>query len=110
MRPVRSLLLVALDDLGPSRLSVVRITTRLTERASLAQQVPALVERDLDLLEALSVAIARGAVRLALPQRVLFLDELLDRPVDLRIVHDATLEEARFVAAAAAAELDAKRQ
>jgi hypothetical protein len=95
MRPVRTLLLllVALDDLGPSRLSVVRITTRLAERPSLAQEVPALVERDLDLLEALAVAIARGSVRLALPQRVLFVDELLDRPMNLRIVHDATLEE-----------------
>jgi hypothetical protein len=50
----------------------------------LAEQIPTLVERDLQVLQAASVGLACVAGRLSLPQLVLLRDELLDRPVDLR--------------------------
>ena len=46
------LLLVALDDLGVANLRRVGILPGLAQRAALAQEVPALVERDLDRLRA----------------------------------------------------------
>jgi len=44
-------LLVALDDLGPPEIGVVGVTARFAERAPLSQQVPGLVERDLERVE-----------------------------------------------------------
>src|SRR5215207_211656 len=44
--------------------------TAVAERAALAQQIPALVERDLHYLQALSVFLGRVTRRLSLPQRV----------------------------------------
>src|SRR5712691_7796537 len=52
------LLLVALDDVGPSRVGVARIAPGITQRPPLAQEVPVLVESDLQLLQALTVGIA----------------------------------------------------
>ena len=46
-----------------------------------------MVERDLELLQPLAVGFAGVPGRLALPQLVLLGDELLDRPMNLRIVH-----------------------
>src|SRR6266508_4297335 len=91
-RPFGSpLLLVALHHLRPSDVGCVRVATGVAERAALAQQIPALVERDLHCLQALSVFLGRVARRLSLPQRVLLGHELLDRSVDLRILHQALL-------------------
>src|SRR5436309_5798228 len=75
--PPAELLLVALDDVLSAHVCRVRIATRLTKRTALAEQVPALVERDLDRLEPATVLIRRGAGGLALPQVVLFSNELL---------------------------------
>src|SRR4051812_40361693 len=72
------LLLVALHDLGRPRLRRVRILAGVATRAPLPEQVPALVERHADLLEAPPLALADGAGRLALPELVLLGDELLD--------------------------------
>src|SRR5438067_783457 len=63
------------------------VGSRLAQRAALPEQVPALVERDLDVLQAPSLGLARLSVGFPLPQLVLLGDELLDRPVDLTIVH-----------------------
>src|SRR6266540_3079105 len=86
----RWLLLVALDHLGPPDVGRVRVAVRVAQRASLAQQVPALIERDLQLLQTLAVALAGVAARLSRPQLVLLRDELLDLAVDLRIVHESS--------------------
>src|SRR5712691_1899593 len=84
------LLLIALDDLGAPDVGGAWIASCLTQRASLPQQVPALIERDLDTRQALPVGFTSGAGRLAFPQLVLFGDELLDLGVNLRIFHRAS--------------------
>jgi hypothetical protein len=58
-------------------------TTRSTQRASLPEQVPRLIKRDLELLEASPVCVGRVPRRLSLPQFVLLGNELLDGSVDL---------------------------
>jgi hypothetical protein len=71
------------DDARISSGGGVGIEVRFAQRAPLAQKVPALVERDLDLLQPLPVGLAGVPRGLALPQLVLLSDELLDRPVNL---------------------------
>src|SRR6266851_7545123 len=83
------LLLVALDDLRRAHRRRLRVVARLPQRAPLAQQVPALVERDLHALEAPAVLVGRRTCCLPLAQLVLLGDELLDRPVNLTVVHVA---------------------
>jgi hypothetical protein len=76
-------LLIVLHDVGCSSLSRIRIVTRSTQCASLPEQVPRLIERDLELLEASPVCVGRVPRRLSLPQFVLLGNELLDGSVDL---------------------------
>jgi hypothetical protein len=56
----------------------------------LPQQIPALVERDLDTRQALPVGFIGRTGRLAFLQLVLLGDELLDLGVDLRVIHHAS--------------------
>ncbi len=72
------LLLVALYHFGPSDVSGAGIATGFTQRASLPQEIPALVKRHLQRLQALSVGFGRVPGRLPLPQLVLLGNELLD--------------------------------
>jgi len=60
---------------------------RLAQRTPLAQEVPALVEGDLDRLEPAAVAIGGDPVGLAPPELVLLRDQLLDSLADLLVVH-----------------------
>src|SRR5215210_1241327 len=85
------LLLVALHHLRPSDVGCARVATGFVQGPALAQQVPALVERDLQLFEAPSVSVAPLAGRLPLPELVLLGDELLNGSVDPRIVHRSSL-------------------
>ena len=50
-----SLLLIVLDDLGRAHFRFIRIKTDIAESTSLAQEVPALIQFDLDLREPLTV-------------------------------------------------------
>jgi hypothetical protein len=75
-----------LDDLRATQLGLLRVETGRAACSALAEQVPALVELDLDGFEPAPVLVARRTGRLALPELVLLEDELLDCPVDLRIV------------------------
>jgi len=86
VRAESTLLLVSLDDLGTPHVGVVRVTPGLAERATLAKKIPALVERDLELLQAVPIGIVDIAGRLALPELVLLGHQLLDPSVD-RLVH-----------------------
>jgi hypothetical protein len=72
------LLLVALDDLGRSGGRSVRVLARVAAGTALAQKVPALVEREPDLLETATIVVGRAAVRLTAPELVLLGDELFD--------------------------------
>ena len=76
------LLQVALDHLGRLRLRLVVRQARGAQGAPPAQEVPALVERDLHALEPGPVGIGRLAGGLALPELVLLRHQLLDRLVD----------------------------
>src|SRR5581483_2734678 len=86
-----ALLLVSLDDLRRPGAGGARVETRLAQRAALAQQVPALVERDLQGLQPSPFVVGRGPARLSLPELMLLGDELLDRPLDLPIVHHTSM-------------------
>jgi hypothetical protein len=68
-------LLIALHDLRWSDVGRIRIATRSTQRASLSQQVPRLVERGLELFQPTPVVIGRIPGRLSLPERVLLGNE-----------------------------------
>src|SRR5437773_1216677 len=81
------LLLVALDGLGVAHVSRIRILARLTERAALTEQVPALVEADLDRLEPVVLVGVQPAFADAVVELVLLGDELLDPLVDLGVIH-----------------------
>ena len=80
------LLLIPLHDLGWSNVGHIRVTTSFPQRTSLPQQVPGLVERDLELLQAVPVVIGRVPRSLSFPELVLLCNELLDGSVDLLIV------------------------
>jgi len=49
------LLFVVFHDLGRPHARLGGIVTKLPERSTLAQQIPALIELDLDLIQALTV-------------------------------------------------------
>ena len=86
------LLLVGLDDGDVSRRGSVGVETCLTQRAPLPQEIPALVERHLEFLEASAIGVVRRSSSLALPKPVLLLDECFDGPVYLLVVHRLMLE------------------
>jgi len=85
---VSSLLEVALDHGGVARRGFVGILTELPPGPPLAQQVPALVEPDLQIGQPAGILVRQGATsRGVLPQLVLLLDEAVDALEDLGIVH-----------------------
>src|SRR5215207_6012904 len=96
-RRPRSLLLVAFDGLRLTNRGGARIEAGLAERASLTQQVPALVERDLDALEPPTLGVARGPRRLSLPELLLLGYQPLDLVVDLIVSHCVSLRARRSV-------------
>jgi hypothetical protein len=81
------LLLVALDDFGAARGGRVGVLTGVATRAALAEQIPALVEVDPQLIEPPAVGVACRPGGLSLPELVLLGHVLLDRPVNLCVVH-----------------------
>jgi hypothetical protein len=83
----RRLLLVVLDDLRIANLGRAWVPACLAERPPLAQEIPALVEPDLDRLEPAVLVIAQVALCSAVVELVLFRNELLDAVVDLVVRH-----------------------
>src|SRR6187397_2382175 len=70
---------VALDLGGPANLRVVRVHAGGASSPPLMQEIPGLIQHDLELLGALSLGVAGLAAGLALPQIVL----LGGQPIDL---------------------------
>jgi hypothetical protein len=66
---------VLLDDLGRANVSLARLVSRFAKRPALAQQVPALVQLDLDRCQATALG---GVKRTPLKKAVLFGDEVLN--------------------------------
>jgi len=65
-----------------------RVAARFTQRAPLAEQVPALVEPDADRLQPPVLLVAQAAVSLgSLEELVLLRDELLDPFVNRLVCH-----------------------
>src|SRR5439155_1159639 len=88
MGPERErLLLVALDDLGIANVRRVRILARLAERTPLPEQVPTLIEADLDRLQPVVLLLVQPAAGAALVELVLFGDQLLDAGVNTLVFH-----------------------
>src|SRR5438128_3744085 len=71
-------LLVALDDLGIANACGAGIATGFAERTTLSQQIPTLIEADLDRLQAAVLALAQTTLRTALVELVFVGDELFD--------------------------------
>src|SRR5690348_4397916 len=85
------LLLVALDGLRAAHLRCVRFLPGLAERTALPEQVPALVEAHLDLLEPVVLVRAEPALADLRVELVLLVDEPLDPVVNLFVCHHTSL-------------------
>jgi hypothetical protein len=58
---------------------------------SLPEQIPALIQHDLQVPKSLAIGVGRGAVRLPLEEFVLLARKLVDPLVDRRVVHESLL-------------------
>src|SRR6187551_801031 len=85
------LLLVALDRLRVANLRCVRILAGVAQRTPLPEQVPALVEAHLDLLEPVVLVRAEPALADLRVELVLLVDEPLDPVVNLFVCHHTSL-------------------
>lgn len=81
-------MLVVLDDPFVAHRRAVRVLTRVAASAPLAQEIPALVELDGELVEARLLLLVEPAVAGAsVLEFVLGIDELADAGHDLAVVH-----------------------
>jgi hypothetical protein len=76
-----------LDNLGAPHIGVVWVTANFAKGASLAQQIPTLIEGDLQALESVSVGLSVIPGRLSIPKLVLLSNQFLDGLMNLRVVH-----------------------
>lgn len=83
----RDLLLVALDHVGRPGVGLERALAHVPPGPALAQQVPALVELDLEALEPLDVLGGQAVADVGGVQPVLLVDEMVDAVEDLLVVH-----------------------
>lgn len=84
-----SLLLIILDDLRRANFRVVRVKPDVAKSTSLAQEVPALVQFDLDFLEPLTIGLGEFPL---LVQSVFLCDKILNMIED-RLILDLILHE-----------------
>jgi len=84
-----ALLLIILDDLRRADFRLVRIKPDVAKGASLAQEIPALIQFDPDLREPLPVGFGIGP---ELMQSVLFFDQALN-VIEDRLIFDLILHE-----------------
>ena len=85
----QSLLLIILDDLRRANLRGVRVKPDIAKSTSLTQEVPALVQFDLDFLEPLTIGLGESPL---LVQSVFLCDKVLNVIKD-RLIFDLTLHE-----------------
>ena len=78
---------VALDLSRISNPRLVRVHPGVAPGPALVQEVPTLIEGDLELLEALAFGLVGLAARLRLPELVLLVRQLVDPLDDLLVVH-----------------------
>src|SRR5207245_769 len=82
---------VALDSLYISNPGFAGVEPRRPASPSLAEQVPALVQRDLEPSEPITVGVGHLPVRLTLEQLLFLALKFVDSAEDLRVVHGASL-------------------
>jgi hypothetical protein len=85
------LLLITLDDALWAHCGVIRVLARLATCAPLTQQIPTLVQRDLDLVKASNLFLSRGRTSMFSLERMFVLDELADSVHDFNLVHARSL-------------------
>jgi hypothetical protein len=78
---------IALDSLLVSNPSPFGVKSRCPPSLSLAEQIPALIQHDLDPLEPVAVGLIRVAMGLPLEEFVLLSRKLIDVVTDLFVVH-----------------------
>jgi len=84
-----SLLLIILDDLRRANLRVLRVEPDIAKGTSLAQEVPALIQFDLDLREPLTIGLGKFSM---LVQSLFLCDKALNIIED-RLIPDLILHE-----------------
>jgi len=84
-----SLLLVILDDLRRANLRVLRVEPDIAKGTSLAQEIPALIQFDLDLREPLTIALGK----LPLVVQSVFLCDKALNIIEDRLIPDLILHE-----------------
>ena len=89
LTPHQSLLLIILDDLRRANLRVVRVKPNVAKGTSLAQEVPTLIQFNLDLHEPFTIGLG---VRPLLVQSVFLCDKVLNMIED-RLIFDLILHE-----------------
>ncbi len=91
MARISSLLPVALDHRLGTDLGVIRVLPAGTAGPALAEQVPALVERNLDLAQSRLLVLGQPLADVTSLEAMLFVYELIDALHHLGIVHDEHL-------------------
>jgi hypothetical protein len=82
---------VTFDGLAVSKLCAFRIKTGGAPCLSLAEQVPATIQHNLNFLETLAIGVRRRTLRFPLEKFVLLVRKLVDMVSDLLVVHEASL-------------------
>src|SRR5579885_838997 len=85
------LLFIMLDDVGIAYLCLIRIEMGRTQRAALAQQIPALIQIDLKLAHAPVSLLVESSLLCLLCEFVLLVDQFRNALHDFVIVHLALL-------------------
>ena len=81
---------VALDRVGVSHRGFARVLAGVASRAALTQEVPALIEGDLDLPQSFVLGVAEAARPVRLLKPMLFIDQLVDVAEHFLVAHGST--------------------
>jgi hypothetical protein len=88
---LRSARVIRYSPLVPNT-GVVGVQTEFTSCASLAEQVPTLIQQNLEMPKTLLVGLGCRGVRLPPKQLMLFAGQLIDPMTDISIVHEIFLQ------------------
>jgi hypothetical protein len=81
------LLLVVLDYVRGTDRRLIGVLAEIAAGSALAQKIPALVQRDFELVHALVVRVCELVLLIELEEAVLLIDELADTTKDFLILH-----------------------
>jgi hypothetical protein len=84
---ISQLLVVALDGSGGPNFGRIRVLTGIASGPALAQQIPALIELDLEGFQPGRFGVVEAGVGVGPLEVMLFLDEPVDRAQDRFVIH-----------------------